>query len=105
MRIQIDKLVLKEGQIVKVTEDMLEKLPSNKYSAPATVKMESAHDINQDSQSSTSTILYSWADHIPEHYLKPKFKVTASLKLPKLKEVQDPMSDYMALKHASQNTG
>ena len=93
VKIQTSKLNLKEGQMVKATQDMLDKLPLNKYTPTATVKEENPSDIDQDSQSSTSTILYSWTDkptlqvsQIPEHYLKPKFKLPDSLKLPKPKE-------------------
>ena len=92
IRISVKKLDLHEGQLVKVTQEMLDELPPKKDTAQFNTKDEGQLDIDQDSESLASTILYSWVDkpvlqvsHIPEHYMKPKYKLPDSLMSPKAK--------------------
>ena len=87
-RIQISRINLKERQTIKIMQEILDRLPTNKY-APPVVKTESNRDSDQDSNSTASIILYSWVDEpilqvsqISNGYKKPRFKLPDSLKSP-----------------------
>ena len=67
LRISLNKLSLKEGQLVKITPKMLSRQPLSKYSTQALIKPETTEEKDDDSVSSTSTIL------VPPFGLKNQF--------------------------------
>ena len=79
---------------MEITPEILNKLPINRYGPQPDIYVK--HERKEEgynSDSSASTILYSWVEEplllvsdIPPHYLKPKFKVPALLLTPKPKK-------------------
>ena len=91
LHLKIKKLDLRPDQLVEITPEILNKLPINRYRPQPDIDVK--HERKEEgynSDPSASTILYSWveeplllASDIPPGYLKPKFKVPASLLIPK----------------------